>query len=84
MTKQCKLEQSSLSVLGFLGQIPVLAEVGKALQRHLLPFKFGVSQLQSAFCKAGSSQQQSNLLPEEGQKQFPLPILLVIFFKTRL
>lgn len=53
------------------------AEVGKPLQRNLLPFKlFYVSQLHSAFTKQTFSLQQSNLSSEEGKKQFPLPILL--------
>lgn len=53
------------------------AEVGKALQRNLLSFElFDVSQLHSAFTKQTFSHQQSNLSSEEGEKQFPLPILL--------
>lgn len=64
-------------MLRFSVQIPVPAEVGKALQRNLLPFKlFDVSQLHSAFTKQTFSLQQSNLSSEEAEKQFPLPILL--------
>lgn len=48
-----------------------------ALWRNLLPFKlFDVSQRHSTFTKQTFSHQQSNLSSEEGEKQFPLPILL--------
>lgn len=74
MTKQCKLEQSSLPVLRFSVQISVLAEVGKALQRHLLPFKlFVVSQLHSAFAKwlSHSSNQICCLKRDKSNSHYP-------------
>lgn len=58
-------------------QIPVLEEAGRAHQINLLPFTLSdVSQLHSAFTKQAFSHRQSNLSSEEGEKQFPLPILL--------
>lgn len=82
MTKQvhfniCPSNTNQSRVLGSPVQTPVLAKAEEALQRNLLPFKMSdVSQLRSAFTKQTFSHQQSNLLSEEGEKQFPLLILL--------
>lgn len=73
----CPSNTNQSRVLGSPVQTPVLAEEEEALQRNLLPFKIhGVSQLHSAFTKQTFSRQQSTLLSEEGEKQFPLLILL--------
>lgn len=82
MTKQvhfniCLSNTNQSRVLGSPVQTPVLTKAEEALQRNLLPFKMSdVSQLRSAFTKQTFSHQQSNLLSEEGEKQFPLLILL--------